>query len=213
MKFSCRSGVGWVTRAVTCGLLAGVVIPAAASADPSVPAVSVPIASTSTLSAASTRVQIHQRRTRKSKSAKTQHSSSTRSFMTADSFTGPFFWSGQNPCLPADVVTITGSVTTTVKLQPDGSFWLYQSVNGTGTAVPSGAKYAFSDEIHGAFTFPVGDPIRFYDYYKLYRQADIFSPLGGDDFFLRIYTEIPGSTGGGPSMDSLMTAPVGGECR
>jgi hypothetical protein len=247
MKFSCRSGVGRVTRAVICGLLAGVIIPAAASADglvsgvatpvttaaalmpvptPSAPAVSVPTVSMPVaaaavsalarklpVSAAPTHAKTHSRE-QASRPAKTKQSYSTRSFMTADSFTGPFtppvF---PNPCIPTDVVTITGSVTTTVKAQPDGSFWFYQSYNGTGTSLPSGAKYAFSDEIHGAFTSPVGTQIRFYDYYKLYRQADIFSPLGGDDFFLRIYTEIPGSTGGGPSMNSLMAFPVGGECR
>lgn len=239
MKFICPSGVGRLLRAVICGLLAAIVIPAAASADgivggftvvapvatatgstlvptPSVPAVSVPIVSTQTPSASvtPTRVRIPKRERHKSKPAKTQQSSSTRSFMTADSFRMPFTLPPfQNPCVPTDLVTITGSVTTTLKLPPDGSVWIYQSYNGTGISLPSGATYAFSNEVHGAYTFPAFTPIRFYDYYKLNRQPDIFSPLGGDDFFLRIYTEIPGSTGGGPSMNSLMTDPVDGECR
>jgi hypothetical protein len=222
MKFICPSGVGRLMRAAICGLLAAIVIPAAGSAEGIVGEVTgvTPVATTQTPSASATptRVRIPKRGKQKSKPAKTQHSSSTRSFMSADSFRQPFTpLPFQNPCVLTDWVTITGSVTTTLKLQPDGSFWLYQSYSGTGISWPSGAKYAFSDEVHGAFVFPFTDPptppIRFYDYYKLNRQADIVSPLGGDDFFLRIYTEIQGSTGGGPSMNSLMTDPIDGECR
>jgi hypothetical protein len=118
-----------------------------------------------------------------------------------------------NPCFATDLVQITGNVTVYSDVQPDGSLKFYSAYNGSGISLTTGARYAFSDEIHQIVDVSTNTTINFYDYAKLYRQSDGLGTFGtGDDFFLRVYMEVPGATNGGPSTNSLMTI-ASGDCR
>ena len=134
--------------------------------------------------------------------------------------TGPFTTMMANPCFAPDgTLLITGHSTLYADFQPDGSFRTYVSVNGSAVSTVTGAKYTFSEQLHEVFDIDFNN-IRFYDYRKLNRQREatgvpavVDPPTGsGDDWFMRMYVEVPGATGGGPSDNSLQTT-FAGECR
>jgi hypothetical protein len=134
--------------------------------------------------------------------------------------TGPFTTLMANPCFATDgTLLITGHSTLYSDFQPDGSLRFYVAVNGSAVSTVTGAKYTFSEQLHEVFDVDFNN-IRFYDYRKLNRQAEasgvpivVDPPTGsGDDWFMRMYFEVPGATGGGPSNSSVQTT-FAGECR
>jgi hypothetical protein len=149
----------------------------------------------------------------------------TISWLAAPVLTSPFVTPVPfpNPCFFSDLVTITGHVTIYSDVQPDGSLRFYSSAAGSGIST-SGAKYAFSNEVHHVTVSPDdATTLRFYDYYKLIRQRDdpgtfdpviVDPPTGtGDDFIIRVYMEVPGATGGGPNQQNSLMTITEGHCR
>ena len=62
----------------------------------------------------------------------------------------------------------------------------------TATALVTGAKYTFDERQHFFTSDGHGDTVfSLYDYRRAMRQGDISTPLGGDDFYVKIFFEIP----------------------
>jgi hypothetical protein len=94
--------------------------------------------------------------------------------------------------------------------QSDGTFKIQSYLEGTGVSA-TGVQYTSTDEMHTWIFGPDSETITFYDYLKLNRSGEVSSPLGGDDFFFRIFASFP-TKAGVPDMNSLSTT-IDGACR
>jgi hypothetical protein len=134
-------------------------------------------------------------------------SASAQAITLSSPFSGVF----TNDCIvPAEAVTVSGIVTTTTISQPDGSLASYVSLDATGVTL-GGVKYSTSRETHTWLFGPDSTTMTIYDYRKFERQGETSAPVGGDDFYLRVFVQIPVQAGG-PSPNSLSTS-VTGACR
>jgi hypothetical protein len=180
---------------------------------PSVPAVSAPSVSASTAlstpvasvaASASTQQRTTSAQPTKAKPRKKAHgkaskrnhrSAATRSLAMSQTFSATFPISVTNTCVfPAETVVGTGVENVTFDSGTGRSFTTF---HGSATALVSGANYTFDESLH-IFNGdgPDATVFYFYDYRRATRQGDISSPLGGDDFFLQIFFEVP--AGGRP---------------
>jgi hypothetical protein len=104
----------------------------------------------------------------------------------------------------------TGVDRISFQVQTDGTLKTQTYLNGTGVSL-SGVQYTSTEENHFWIFGPDSEEIAFYDYQKLNRSGEVSSPLGGDDFFFRIFVSFPVKAGV-PDMNSLNSA-VDGTCR
>jgi len=130
-----------------------------------------------------------------------------RSLMTSSTFTVPLSGGLVNPCVGEDVI-FTGTARGTIDTQTSGTA-LSVSIEGSGYSLF--ATYSISEETHTWVFGPDATAFTFYDYAKMNRSGETGSPLAGDDFYMRLFVQIP--TGpGGPNVNSLNSA-IDGFCR
>jgi hypothetical protein len=210
---------GRLMRAAICGLLAATVLPAAASADGIVggsaaplPEVSLPRVSTQIRATTRpARAKTHRGRQGKGQTNRRERTS-TRSLMATSTTTMRFPFGGPitNTCTGEEIL-VNGTMTTVTQSQDDGTQATFISIGGSGITATL-VRYGISSETHDAILTMPFEPLRTYIYSKMNRQGDTGVLLPGDDFWLRVYIEfVPGTSGGGPSSNSLMS--MTGECR
>lgn len=133
-----------------------------------------------------------------------------RSLQMSETAVLPLPFDQVNPCVvPSEDVFINGTEHLLIDSQPNGGFAVSTSIQGSAFSLA--ASYSFSQEVHTWFFGPDATTLTAYDYEKLSRAGDTGSPLNGDDFFLRVFFQIPVGPGG-PNVNSLNSA-IDGTCR
>jgi hypothetical protein len=112
------------------------------------------------------------------------------SLAMSQTFSAPFATTVVNTCVvPNETVLVNGVENVSFDSSSGRSDATF---HGTGTALVTGAQYTFDDTLH---TFlgdgPDATVFYFYDYRRAIRQGDVSTALGGDDFFIKIFFEVP----------------------